>query len=440
MMWNWQQPDWPHFRWNPDLLFQAERDFLLKGGLFLGANEYLGTQYLDRLKVEALRDEAVDTSAIEGEILNRDSVQSSILKHLGMQTDNRRVEPKEYGIAEMMVDLYKGYAPPLTTEILFRWHRMLMNGVRGLTDIGRYRTASEPMQIVSGSVDSWKVHFEAPPSERVKREMDRFIEWFNRTHPDGSSPLTALTRAGLAHLYFESIHPFEDGNGRIGRALAEKVLSQSLGYPSLIRLSTTIRSQSRRYYDALHMASRTNDVTEWLRCFAGLAIEAQRRTWTTVEFVIQKTKLFDRLDGQLNQRQEKALLRMFQEGPEGFRGGMSAKKYETITTASSSTATRDLADLTAKGALIREGELRHTRYFLNVPLRLVAHVFVDERGGLVEKAIRDSQWDRDREYVHKALAEGQGPADVKRMLIERRWKGDRSPTAIARADELMGEV
>ena len=284
----------------------------------------------------------------------------------------------------MMIDLYKTFSAPLTGETLFEWHRMLMSGRRDLTDVGRYRTSAQPMQVLSGAIGSPKIHFEAPPSNKVPSEMARFIDWFNRTAPTGAESLPALTRAGIAHLYFESIHPFEDGNGRIGRALSEKSLAQSLGQPSLIALAATILSRRARYYDALEAANKRNEITDWLAWFAGTTIEAQRRTIALIEFLIEKTKLFDRLSGQLNERQQKALLRMFKEGPEGFKGGLSAGKYGTITGASPATITRDLADLAEKGALIRKGERRHARYKLSVPLRPVPHTSISERGELVE--------------------------------------------------------
>jgi len=188
----------------------------------------------------------------------------------------------------------------------------------------------------------------------------------------------------MSHLYFECIHPFEDGNGRIGRALAEKALAQSIRQPTLIALAATILARRARYYDALEDANKANEITPWLAWFAGTTIEAQRRTLALIEFLIDKTKLFDRLGADINGRQKKALLRMFEEGPEGFKGGMSAGKYGTITGTSPATTTRDLADLVEKGALVRQGERRHARYLLRVPLRPVAHVTLNDRGEIVE--------------------------------------------------------
>jgi Fic family protein len=384
MTWNWEQPEWPHFTWNQSRLAVAEKEFLVGSGTFVGATRHLDDEDRNQLTVEAISTEALTTSEIEGEILNRASVQSSIQRQLGLPTDNRKVGPAEHGISEMMINLYKTFAVPLTQDTLFEWHRMLTSGRTDLSEIGRYRTSSEPMQVISGPVGSPKIHLEAPPAGKVPAEMDRFIEWFNSTAPGAVEPLAALARAGTAHLYFECIHPFEDGNGRIGRALTEKSLAQSLRRPSLIALAATILSRRAHYYSALEAANKANEITDWLAWFAGITIEAQRRTLALIEFLIDKTKLFDRLAGQINERQQKALLRMFREEPEGFKGGMSAGKYSTITGASPATTTRDLVELTTKGALTREGERRHARYKLSVPLGPAARVSLSEHGELIE--------------------------------------------------------
>lgn len=385
MTWNWQKPDWPNFRWDRARLEAAEKQFLVSGGVFVGTVRHLGKEERDQLTVEAMSTEAITTSEIEGEILDRASVQSSLRKQLGIATGERRVRPAERGIAEMMVDLYRSFAEPLSEEMLFRWHRMVMSGSRNLRNVGRYRTGAEPMQVVSGSVNEPRIHFEAPPSSRVPSEMKQLIAWFSRTESGREEALPALTRAGIAHLYFESIHPFEDGNGRIGRAIAEKALAPGLGQPTLTALAATILARRKSYYEALEAANKENEITRWLMWFAVAAIEAQHRTIALVEFLIDKTKLLDRLKGQLNARQEKALLRMFREGPEGFKGGLSAGKYSTITGASPATTTRDLADLVEKDALVREGERRYARYRLSVPLRPVSPVIINERGELTQK-------------------------------------------------------
>ncbi|MGC2810584.1 MAG: Fic family protein, partial [Bradyrhizobium sp.] len=321
----------------------------------------------DVLKIELISDEAVQTSAIEGEVLNRESVQSSVRQHFGLGSDQRRIPPAEHGIAEMMVNLYETFAAPLGHETMFAWHRMLMSGDRRVEIVGGYRTHATPMQVVSGSLHEPEVHFEAPPSSKMKPEMDDFITWFNESRPGGKRALPTLARAGIAHLYFVSIHPFEDGNGRIGRALAEKSLAQNLGHPSLIALAYTIERARKVYYDALERNNKDTEITDWLIYFAGTIIQAQRNTINRVDFLISKAGLYEQLRGKLNDRQEKAIARMFREGIDGFEGGLSAENYITITKASRATATRDLQDLVAKGALTKTGELRHTRYHLAIP-------------------------------------------------------------------------
>lgn len=375
MVWNWQRNDWPIFTWDASRLAEAEKQFLLGGGILLGAAQHLGQHQQDNLRVEIMSSEALTTSEVEGEILDRVSLQSSIRRRLGLAADNRRAEAREQGIAEMMVDVLQSFGTPLTAETLCSWQAMVVNGRRDLADIGQYRTHTEPMQIVSARADKHIVYFEAPPSARVPLEMSRFLEWFNGTE----KTLPALTRAGIAHLYFESIHPFEDGNGRIGRAVAQKSLAQGVGQPVILALSATVLARRKEYYAALASAqSGTNDLSDWLAWFAGVGVESQRRTLSLVEFLIDKAQVMDRLRGRLNPRQEKALLRMFEAGPDGFAGGMSAKKYISITSASIATATRDLADLTEKGALAAEGTFRDRHYHLSIPLRPTPRILVSE--------------------------------------------------------------
>lgn len=383
MLWNWQQSDWPNFAWNAARLARTEERFLLDAGRLLGVVRHLAEEDRDQLVVEAMSEEAVTTSQIEGELLNRDSVQSSIRRQLGLASDYRKVQPAEQGIGEMMVDLYRQFAQPLSASILFEWHRMVSRGRTDLRDVGRYRTHEEPMQIVSGRIYAPTIHFEAPPSAHVPVEMERFIDWFNRTAPAGGDALPAVTRAGIAHLYFESIHPFEDGNGRIGRAIAEKALAQSLGQPSLTALAATILARRSAYYAALEAANKSNEITPWLAWFAGMALEAQARTMAQVEFLLDKTKFLDRFRDQLNSRQISVLLRVLREGPAGFAGGLSAGKYVAIAKTSPATAGRDLAELVSLGALTRTGEKRHTRYHLPFPLRPTPRFTISTDGTII---------------------------------------------------------
>ncbi len=267
---------------------------------------------------------------------------------------------KEAGMAELLCNAYRTYNAPLTHEMLWKWHCMLFKG-SNLKDCGHYRT-HYVMQIVSERTDGQKVHFEAPPSKNVPHEMTEFIKWYNASR----SSTSILGRAALAHVYFESIHPFEDGNGRIGRILVEKALSQGAGYPTLIAVSKFIEKHKKDYYAELEQCNKTVEVQPWVAFFAQVILQAQDDSIRLLHFLIKKSKVLTALSGKLNHRQEKALLRMFAEGPDGFAGGLSAANYIAITKASRATATRDLVDLIAKGALIKTGELRHTRYWLNL--------------------------------------------------------------------------
>ncbi|KAB2808658.1 Fic family protein [Phaeocystidibacter luteus] len=365
MPWNWQHKKWPNFDYNLDLIEEFERSFLKKSGELIGSIKHLNDEDTDSVKVTLLSEEAFQTSKIEGELLERDSLHSSIRKHFGLKTDNRRVGPAERGISEMMVNLYQNCASPLDHDQLFDWHRMLMNGRSDLDDFGTYRTHEDPMQIISGPIEFPTVHFEAPPSIRVNDEMEQFVKWFNdsentlgHSHP--------LVRAGIAHIYFESIHPFEDGNGRIGRALSEKSLSQNIGQPTLIALSHTIEQNKKSYYEALHRASIDIDITEWLVYFSNITLEAIHYSQSTIELLVEKSKFFHQFQGKLNERQHKVVLRLFAVGIGGFIGGLSAENYIAITRTTASTATRDLQKLVEMGAFKRTGERKGTRYSLNI--------------------------------------------------------------------------
>ena len=361
MVWNWQQSDWPAFAYDSVRLAPLESRLLHESGLLFGAFVHLDEAERRALTVELIGDEALMTARIEGEYLDRDSLQSSLLRELGLAQDPRRVAPAEAGMAELMVDLYRQFQTPVTHDLLWAWHVMLMAGRRDLRDVGGYRTLEEPMQVVSGAVYAPRVHFEAPPAHRVPAEMDGFVAWLERSAPTGASPLPTLTRAGIAH-WFVTIHPFEDGNGRMARAIAEKVLAQGLGKPTLIALSHTIERHKKGYYGALERANKVNRIDDWLDYFSHTVLDALDYTRARVVFLIGKAKLYDRLRGQLNARQEKVLSRLFRAGPEGFIGGLSAEKYIAIARTSRATTTRDLQDLVAKGALVRTGERKHTRY------------------------------------------------------------------------------
>jgi Fic family protein len=309
--------------------------------------------------------EAVKTSEIEGEYFSREDVASSIRNKLGLISNQSISNKNAEGVGALMVIVRNAYNEPLTNDMLFVWHKTLLQQHTTIS-LGKWRSDTATMQVICGAIGKEVIHFEAPPSANVPNEMQKFINWYNDTAPGGINEIKkAPIRSALAHLYFESIHPFEDGNGRIGRAIAEKALSQTLGRPVLLSLSKTIEANKKLYYDALKLAQQSDDVTEWLFYFTNVVLEAQLQSIQLVEVVLRKTNLFSMFSNQLNQRQLKALNKMFDAEPEGFVGGMTAKKYISITKASKATATRDLQTLETLGILQIAGGGRSTHYYLD---------------------------------------------------------------------------
>ena len=362
MPWNWELPNWPKFHYDPACIAQMERQFLLGVGSSSAYLKTIDAQEYNRFMVEILSVEGLESSKIEGEILDRESLQSSIKQQFGLQSVVKRGSDKESRMAGILCDVYESFDKPLTHEMLWHWHSMLFKGVSNLEDCGKYRAHAEPMQIVSNRLGAERVFFEAPPSARVFKEMAAFVDWFNSTN--GSDSI--LGRAAIAHVYFESIHPFEDGNGRIGRIVAEKILSQGVGRPVLIAVSRKLEKRKKEYYAELEKCNRRLDVQEWVEFFCSVVLEAHEESMGLLYFLIEKAKMLNALSNKIIPRQLKALLRMFAEGPNGVKGGLSAENYIAITKTTRATATRDLSDLVEKGALVKTGELRHTRYRLNL--------------------------------------------------------------------------
>ena len=364
MKWNWQLDDWGKFCYETELVEHFEQEFVDLSGQALGALRHVEKDGRSQLRVEIIRDEALQTSEIEGEYLDRDSLQSSLRRQFGLQVNDENKLLKEKGISELLFDIFESYEEPLSHELLQRWHGILFQKQR--EDAGQYRHHSAAMQVVSGAIHNPTVHFEAPPSEQVIDELDALIFWYNEQHEKKTTPPVAI--AAITHLWFESIHPFEDGNGRVGRALAEKSLSQSLQRPALISLSTAIQMKKSDYYAAFTkvQSGRKNEVTSWMQYFLPLVVEAQQLSIATIDFIIKKGRLLQTHQKHFNERQNKVILRVLEEGVHGFKGGLSASNYRSITQAPTATATRDLSDLVVKGALRKTGERKGTRYWLNL--------------------------------------------------------------------------
>ncbi len=361
MIWNWQLPNWPQFIYDSASIAPLEKKFLQAAGGEVAILKHLEEDKKKQFIVEILCTEGLNSAEIEGEILERESLQSSIQCHFGLAVKGK-ISPKEQGMGNLLWNMYDTYDQHLTHEILYKWHKLLMHHESRISDIGKYRTHSDPMQIIAGRYDKKIVYFEAPPSRNVHKEMTGFIKWFNGSIQKESP----LVRAAIVHVYFESIHPFEDGNGRIGRALVEKALSQSLGHPILIAVSQIITKRKKEYYDALAGCNKTLDIQKWVKFFAKVIVQSQEEALSLINFLMAKSKLMNQLKNRINDRQEKVLLRMFAEGIKGFSEGLNAANYIAITKTSKATATRDLADLIEKGVLYKTGQLKHTRYWLNI--------------------------------------------------------------------------
>jgi Fic family protein len=365
IIYNWQQKDWANFKYS---LSRAEDELLVfseKAGRVSGILEGLPEETKQEVIVDIILAEAIKTSEIEGEYPSRKDILSSIRKNLGLHTSQVYIKDKSaVGLGELMIDVRRSFKAPLMEEKLFTWHRMLLQENKNIK-VGQWRTHEDPMQVVSGAMGKTKVHYEAPPSSKVPAEMKKFIRWFNETAPGGKQEIKkAPVRAAIAHLYFETIHPFEDGNGRIGRAIAEKALSQTIGRPVMLSLSRTIEANKNAYYTALETAQRSNEITPWVTYFILTTLDAQIEAESQIEFTLKKTKFFDRFKDQLNERQVMVIRRMLEEGPNDFEGGMNARKYIGITRTSKATATRDMQQLLEIGAFKLTGKAggRSTSY------------------------------------------------------------------------------
>ena len=368
MEWIWQQTEWPDFRYDKNALEDREFAFRINSERLAGSFDALPSVSQEDATIDLMLSEAIKTNAIEGEDLDRESVRSSLLSLITSETLPANSDQKVDGAASLLVDVRKNWQTALTPVLLGNWQSMAVPQRRYTSILrGAYRHDPSPMQIVSGGYGREKVHYEAPPANLVPDEMERFIYWYNKTNRSkGGETIPGIARAGIAHLWFELIHPFDDGNGRVGRAIADHALSQSLGYPTTACLATAIEADKNSYYRQLEIASRGSlDAENWLDYFADTIIKAQNIAMDEVNFVLSKTRYYEAYGNRLNDRQAKMVSRVFVEGRKGFEGGITTRKYMAITKCPNRTASRDLSDLVAKGAIVPlVGGGRTTRYEL----------------------------------------------------------------------------
>jgi len=364
----WQTPDWPQFRWDAARLSGPLSQARLAQGRLLGKVAGLGFDLNLSQRARVLAEEAIRTAAIEGEILDPEAVRSSVARRLGLPVQTGKTAPRHVdGLLDVLVDATARFAQPLTAERLKSWQAALFpTGRSGLREIvvGDFRPAGPPMQVVSGPVGRERVHYEAPPGDAVDREIRAFLAWFQ----DPSKDIDGMIRAAVAHFRFVTIHPFEDGNGRLARAVGEMALAQDDGLiDRFYSLSGEIESDRDAYYRHLERAQKgSGDLTGWLEWFLACVAGAIRCSEVQVDLALAQGRFWQEQAGRsLNQRQLKAVRRMLEAGPDEFEGGLTTRKLAHLARVSTATAQRDLADLVEKGVIVRnEAGGRGTSYRL----------------------------------------------------------------------------
>jgi Fic family protein len=364
-MWIHEHQNWPNFTWDAKALTFKLADVRHLQGRLLGRMESFGFELRREASLSTLTKDVVKTSAIEGENLNPEEVRSSIARRLGIDiagliSASRDVE----GIVEIMLDATQQFAKPLTRDRLFGWHAALFptgrSGMHRIT-VGEWRTQdAEPMRVVSGPVGKEKVHFEAPAADRLEDEMQIFLKWFENEYE-----IDPVLKAGIAHLWFVTIHPFEDGNGRIARAIGDMALARAdATQDRFYSLSSQIEAERKDYYDQLENQQRnTLDITDWLKWFLDCLRRAISSSETTLGNVLFKAKLWDTINQKpVNERQRLIINRMLEDG---FKGHMNTSKYARLSKCSNDTALRDIQDLKERGIFIQNpGGGRSTSYRL----------------------------------------------------------------------------
>lgn len=357
-------PDWPNVRWSLDALASPLAAVRHHQGRLIGRMDSLGFDLSAEAVLHSLTEDVLQSSEIEGERLDREQVRSSIARRLGMDIGaltpaDRNVE----GIVEMMLDATQNHAGPLTEERLFAWHAALFpTGRSGMSRItaGTWRSDNTgPMQVVSGPLGHERVHYQAPPAGRVGQEMRAFLSWFNK-----EKPIDPVLAAAVAHLWFVTIHPFEDGNGRIARAIADMALARSEGSPRrFYSMSAQIRIERKAYYDILESTQRGDlDITPWIAWFLGCLDRAIAGAGVILASVLQKARFWNTYAGAaLNERQRAIVNRLL----DNFEGKLTSSKYAKLAKCSQDTAARDIDDLVRRGMLVRNpGRGRSTSYSL----------------------------------------------------------------------------
>ncbi|MFV5367378.1 Fic family protein [Acinetobacter junii] len=363
--WIWKQPNWTTFTWKDENILPLTRHIHQKIGILLGQSQHNPEK--EQLTLDNLIANLVSSSAIENETLNVYSLRSSLARHLGVSLDQPYPSSERSdGLANIMLDALNNFEQDLSVERLLQWHQWLFNETDWTMQrirIGQLR-GHEPMQVVSGRMDYPTVHFEAPPRDALEQRLDEFIQWFNTSR--NNTLLDPLIRAGITHLWFVTLHPFDDGNGRITRTLTDLALAQ-MDQQSirLYAMSPVILNKRKSYYEILEATQKSDsDITDWLLWFLQALNESLEQTLKRIERTLRKStfwQVFSEMD--LHEGQRKVLNRLLDGGENGFKHGISASQYQKVAKVSRATATRHLTDLLEKGCIVKlEGGGRNTRY------------------------------------------------------------------------------
>ena len=360
---------WPSLKWNDAKLSPLLAEIRHRQGRLLGRMEGLGFRLRAEASLTTLTADVIKSSAIEGELLDAAQVRSSIARRLGLDFGGSVKAGRDVeGVVEMMLDATQKFAAPLTVERLFDWHASLFptgrSGMRRIT-VGGWRPANlGPMQVVSGPIGRERVHFEAPAAARLKREVKMFLDWF-----ETAKAIDPVLKAGIAHFWFVTLHPFEDGNGRISRAIADMALARAEGTKErFYSMSTQIEAEKKQYYLKLEQSQKGGmDITAWLEWFVGCLGRAIAGAEAGLAGVLRKAKVWERINSQspVNERQRRVINRLL----DGFEGKLSTSKYAKLAKCSTDTALRDIGILLDQGILVQEaGGGRSTSYRLAEPV------------------------------------------------------------------------
>ena len=367
LTWIWQQPDWPHFRWQNERIQPLLRHARFQLGILLGKTGAVYEPFTLETALDTLLQNIITSSAIEGEQLNVQSVRSSLAKRMGLNLKQAYpTTERSEGLAQMMLDAISNLDIPLTLDRLLQWHQCLFpNAEKSIYSIqvGQLR-GEDPMQVVSGRIDKPTVHFEAPPRSCLEAELAVFINWFNQSRKDAT--LDPILRAAICHFWFITLHPFDDGNGRITRALTDLALAQDDRQSiRLYAMSISILAKRNEYYRILEKSQRnTTDITSWLIWFMETLEDSLQSAIKKIDLTLAKSRFWQRYQGvDLSKEQIKVLNRLMDSNEKGFEQGISALQYQKIAKVSKATATRHLTDLLSKGCIEKlPGGGRNTRY------------------------------------------------------------------------------